>query len=81
MIAAMYARKSTKVGFTAWLVMFLGIILVASCTSASLRHPETGEIVRCGPYLGDPSPDHSARLLKRGCIEEYGRQGYKRVME
>jgi len=76
MIAAISACKNTKVG-----VMLLGIILVAGCTSVSLRHPETGEMVKCGPSLGDPSSDHEARILKRWCIKEYERKGYARVME
>ena len=76
MIVAISACTNTKVG-----VMLLWIIVVAGCTSVPLRHPETGEMVKCGPYLGDPSSDHEARILKRWCIKEYERKGYARLME
>ena len=69
-----------KVGFDVWGVMLFGIILAAGCTSVALRHPETGEMVQCGPYLGDPASDHSVRVLNRGCIEDYEKRGYERVM-
>jgi hypothetical protein len=63
-------------------VVLMGLALLGGCTSVTLRHPETGKTVTCGsPYVGDPASDHSARLLKRGCIEDYERQGYKRVTE
>jgi hypothetical protein len=57
----------------------MGLALLGGCAPVYLRHPETGEIVKCGPYSEDPVRDHSARLLKRGCIEDYERQGYERV--
>jgi hypothetical protein len=59
-------------------VVLMGLSL-GGCTSVTLRHPETGKTVTCGPFFGDPASDHSARLLKRGCIEDYERQGYERV--
>jgi hypothetical protein len=62
--------------------LILGITLIlAGCTSAYLRHSETGETVKCGPYFGDPESDHSARILQRGCIEDYERQGYERIVK
>jgi hypothetical protein len=63
------------------LIIVLGLALLGGCTAVYLRHPETGKTVKCGPYFGDPASDHSARLLKRGCIEDYERQGYERLME
>jgi hypothetical protein len=63
------------------LVIVMGFALLGGCAPVYLRHPETGKTVKCGPYVEDPASDHSARLLKRGCIENYERQGYKRVME
>lgn len=56
----------------------MGLALLGGCTSVYLRHPETGKTVKC-PYFGEPASDHSARLLKRECIEDYERQGYERV--
>ena len=63
------------------LIIVLGLTLLGGCTSVTLRDPETGKTVTCGPYIGDPASDHLARLLKRSCIEDYERQGYERVTE
>jgi hypothetical protein len=63
------------------LIIVMGLALLGGCTAVYLRHPETDKTVKCGPYFGDPASDHSARLLKRGCIEDYERQGYERLME
>ena len=63
------------------LIILMGLALLGGCTSVYLRHPETGKIVKCGPYFGDPTSDHSASLLKRRCIEDAERQGHERVME
>ena len=62
-------------------VMLMGLALLGGCTSVYLRHPETGKVVKCGPYLGDPASDHSASVLKRRCIEDAEGQGYERVTE
>ena len=62
--------------------LILGMALIlGGCTSVYLRHPETGETVKCGPYFGEPGSDHSARVLQRGCIEDYERQGYERMIK
>ena len=61
------------------LIIVMELAVLSACTSDYLRHSETGKKVNCGPYFGDPASDHSARLLKRGCIEDYERQGYERV--
>lgn len=60
-------------------IIVVGMALFGGCTSVDLRHPETGKTVKCGTYFDDPGSDHSARLLERGCIEDYERQGYERV--
>lgn len=60
-----------------WVVM--GWVLLGGCAPVYLRHPETGKTVKCGIHFGDPASDHSARLFKRACIEDYERQGYERV--
>jgi hypothetical protein len=60
------------------LIILLAILcLVAGCGSdpVRLRHPQTGETVQCWPY----HPVYEA--TERGCIEDYQRQGYERVME
>jgi hypothetical protein len=61
-------------------VMAMGLALLSGCAPVYLHHPETGKTVECGSYFeDDPALDHSARLLKRGCIEDYERQGYDQM--
>ena len=60
-------------------VIVMGLALLSGCAPVYLHHPETGKTAKCGSYFEDPALDHSARLLKRGCIEDYERQGYDRV--
>lgn len=59
-------------------VIVMGLA-VSGCAPVYLHHPETGKTVECGSYFEDPALDHSARLLKRGCIEDYERQGYDQM--
>jgi len=67
------------IGIIAVRLIILGWALVGGCAPVYLRHPDTGMTVQCGPDVEDPASDHSARLLKRGCIENYERQGYERL--
>ena len=60
-------------------VMVMGLALLSGCAPVYLQHPETGKTVKCGPYFEDPASDHSARLFKRACIEDYERQGYDQI--
>ena len=60
-------------------VMVMGLALLSGCAPVYLHHPETGTTVKCGPYFEDPASDDSARLLKRGCIDGYERQGYDQI--
>jgi hypothetical protein len=61
------------------LFMLIGALtLLVGCTDAvHLRHPETGKTVKCGPYYVNVT----TVARERGCIEDYQRQGYQRVME
>ncbi len=64
-----------------WLV---GVLLVlAACgrvDPVTLKHPETGESVQCGPYTGLTDRSYAGGVLQqRGCIEDYRAQGYKRI--
>jgi hypothetical protein len=56
--------------------MVIGLTLVNGCAPVYLHHPETGKTVKCGSYFEDPASDHSAKVLKRACIESYEREGY-----
>ena len=67
------------IGIISVRLIILGWALLGGCAPVYLRHPETGMTVRCGSYVEDPASDHSTRLLKRGCIENYERQGYERL--
>ena len=55
------------------------LAVLASCTGpVILRHPETGKTVQCGPDDTDQSAEAAYRR-ERDCIEDYQRQGYRRV--
>ncbi len=60
-------------------VMLVELALFSGCAPVYLHQPETGTTVKCGPYFEDPASDHSAKLLKRACIEDYERQGYDQI--
>ena len=60
-------------------VTVVGLALLSGCAPVYLHHHETGKTVKCGSYFDDPASDHSARLLKRGCIEDYERKGYDQI--
>ena len=71
--------------FYAGLFTMVGILaLLAGCTKdpVYLRHPQTGTKVQCGPY-SESSPEARAVAAERerGCIADYQRQGFERVME
>jgi hypothetical protein len=68
------------------LAFFACVLLVGlvGCTSdpAFLRHPQTGKKAQCGPYsVAGWAATQAATVRERGCIEDYQRQGYERVME
>jgi hypothetical protein len=70
-----YARLFT----IAWM-----LALLAGCSTdpVLLRHPQTGKTAQCGPYSATKSSAKIAAVeLERGCIADYQRQGYERVME
>ena len=66
-------------------VMMLGILaILAGCTTdpVLLRHPQTGKKVQCGPYsMAGGAAIQAATERERGCVADYQRQGYERVME
>lgn len=64
-------------------LLTFGFNLVACGTDpVLLRHSGTGKTIKCGPYS---TTTREARLAavehERGCILDYQRQGYERVME
>jgi len=55
------------------------MVVLAGCTGpVILRDPETGKTVQCGPEDTEQSAE-VAYQRQRACIEQYQRQGYKRV--
>ena len=66
---------------------FLAFLLIstvlAGCMSIDavvLKHPETGEIVQCGPHSGlGRSAFAVTAQLQRGCIQDFKEQGFQRV--
>jgi hypothetical protein len=55
------------------------LIVLAGCTGpVILRDPQTGKTVHCGPDETEQRAD-VAYQHQRDCIEDYQRQGYKRV--
>lgn len=69
-----YARLIT---ITAVLAAFAG------CTTEQilLRHPQTNEIAKCGPFSAPTVADRVEGIKRtRECVEEYERQGYRRIL-
>lgn len=70
---------------TVRLILAAGTVLaVGGCSTdpVFLRHPQTGKKVQCGPYsMTGWAATQAAPIRERGCIEDYQRQGYERVME
>ena len=61
------------------LISLLGM-LMAGCTSAViLRHPQTGQTTKCGPYSTGGPIGWQAAQREAQCISDYQRQGYERV--
>jgi len=55
------------------------LLVLAGCTGpVILRDPQTGKTVQCGPDETEQRAD-VAYQRQRDCIEEYQRQGYKRL--
>lgn len=55
------------------------LVVLTGCTGpVILRHPETGKTVQCSSDDTERSAD-VAYQRQRDCIEEYQRQGYKRL--
>lgn len=59
------------------------LALVAGCTTEQilLRHPQTNEIAKCGPFSAPTVADRVEGIKRtRECVEEYERQGYRRIL-
>lgn len=66
-------------------IPLVAVVVLGACGTVQsdpvyLRHTETGEIVRCGPYstLG-VNRALAAAEFERNCVADYREQGYLRV--
>ena len=63
------------------LTLFLLVLDACSTDPVLLRHPVTGKTVQCGPYGATIAVQRIEALEReRGCVQDYQRQGYERVM-
>ena len=67
------------------LLLFIsGVVTIgAGCATEEvlLRHPETHEVVKCGPFATPTAADRVAAVKRtRECVEDYERKGYKRLL-
>lgn len=64
------------------LIVIMGLLGLMACTDAvHLRHVATGKVAQCGPYSMTRFSDAMiAAERERGCVMDYQRQGYERVM-
>lgn len=61
-----------------------GLWLLAGCvmTPVTLRHPQTGATVQCGPYFAASAAHlYTQQEREARCITDYQLQGYQRVPE
>ena len=64
-------------------LLLLVCMPLAGCSTdpVLLRHPVTGKTVQCGPYGATIAVQRIEALEReRGCVQDYQRQGYERVM-
>ena len=62
------------------LVVFVLVAALGGCTTTVvLRHPETGQTVKCGPYRTTGISAMAGVEREARCIDDYQRQGFERV--
>jgi len=62
-------------------VIFSLSVLVGCTDAVIMRHAVTGKTAQCGPYSTARLSDSlTVAERERGCILDYQRQGYERVM-
>ena len=67
-------------------VLSIGVaLLISACESSEaiyLKHPGTGDTVKCGPYTAGGNIPHAQSTVQkelRYCVEDFIRQGYHRL--
>ncbi len=65
------------------ILLFIGMLAGCSYTTIFLKHPETGEIAKCGPYriwsFTGPIGTSANELREIKCIENFEAVGYLRM--
>lgn len=51
---------------------------LAACSTVEMRHPATGQVVKCGPYSKGANSAGDA-MREAQCINDFKEQGYVRV--
>jgi non-ribosomal peptide synthetase component E (peptide arylation enzyme) len=64
-------------------VFLAAIVLIALTACAretvTLKNPQTGQLVTCGPYTLNGSNSAAEIQAEHNCVNGYGSQGYDRV--
>jgi len=62
-----------------YLIMLMAVEILAGCThTTSLKHPDTGETVQCGPYPSSGLAAEGGAIREAKCIDDFQRMGYVR---
>jgi hypothetical protein len=61
------------------LFLISGLLWGCMTTPVTLKHPKTGDTVRCGPYSAVGLRDHANVHREIKCVEDWQRRGYQRT--
>jgi len=62
-----------------YLFILVAVGILAGCTHTTyLKHPDTGETVKCGPYSSVGLRDHANVQREIACVNDFQRMGYVR---
>ena len=61
------------------LLVFLWLMLTGCTSTVVLRHPQTGQTAKCGPYYSFGLYYFMATERERTCVQDFQRQGFERV--
>ena len=65
--------------YTLSFIVVLVAVLAACTTPVYLKHPSTGQVVKCGPYRATGISSIASAEREARCISDYQAQGYVRV--
>ena len=66
-----------------YLIILLAVGILGGCTYSTtyLKHPETGETVKCGPYKTGGMGASANALREIACIDNSKARGYQRMSD